>query len=124
MRTIRLTIIGLTLCVGAAVSGCQQADTPKPVTKDAGAPPTQEADAVAAERAKLSPADRALVEAQEWCVISTDGRLGSMGPPIKLDIKGRPVFVCCKGCKKEAEADPDKTLATVAELTAKAKAAK
>ncbi len=120
MRALRLTITGLALCVGLAVFGCQQADTPKPVTKDTGSPPTQEADDVAAERAKLSPADRALVAAQEWCVISTDGRLGSMGPPIKLDIKGRPVFVCCKGCKKEAEADPDKTLATLAELKAKA----
>ena len=81
-------------------------------------------DEVAAERAKLDPADRALVEAQEWCVVSTDERLGSMGAPIKLDIKGQPVFVCCKGCKKKAEADPDKTLAKVAELKAKAKSEK
>jgi hypothetical protein len=77
---------------------------------------------VAAERAKLDPADRALVESQEWCVVSTDERLGSMGPPLKLDIKGQSVFVCCKGCKKKAEADPDKTLAKVEELKAKAKA--
>jgi hypothetical protein len=76
-------------------------------------------DVVAVERAKLSPADRALVDAQEWCVVSTDERLGSMGPPLKLEIKGQPVFVCCKGCKKKAEADPDKTLMKVAELKAK-----
>ena len=81
-------------------------------------------DEVAAERAKLDPADRALVEAQEWCVVRTDERLGSMGAPIKLDIKGQPVFICCKGCKRKAEADPDKTLAKVAELKAKAKAEK
>jgi hypothetical protein len=39
----------------------------------------------------------------------------------KLDIKGRPVFICCKGCRKKAEADPDRTLAKVEELKAKAK---
>ena len=81
-------------------------------------------DGVASERARLDPADRALVEAQEWCVVSTDERLGSMGPPIKLDIKGQAVFICCKGCKRKAEADPDQTLAKVAELKGKAKAEK
>ena len=106
------------------VAGCTNSkDKPQ-----ADAPPGQakvaKTDDVAAERAKLSPADRALVEAQEWCVISTDERLGSMGTPLKLDIKGQPVFVCCKGCKKEAESDPDKTLAKVEELKAKAKAEK
>ena len=104
------------------VAGCTNSkDKPQ-----ADAPPGQakvaKTDDVAAERAKLSPADRALVEAQEWCVISTDERLGSMGTPLKLDIKGQPVFVCCKGCRKKAEADPDKTLAKAEELKAKAKA--
>jgi hypothetical protein len=77
------------------------------------------ADEVAAERDKLSPEDRAVVDAQEWCAVSTDERLGSMGPPLKLDIKGESVFVCCKGCKRKAESDPDKTLKTVADLKAK-----
>jgi hypothetical protein len=76
-------------------------------------------DEVAAERAKLSPEDRALVEAQEWCVVSPEERLGSMGPPLKLDIKGQPVFVCCKGCKRKAESEPEKTLQTAAEFRAK-----
>ena len=75
---------------------------------------------VAAERAKLSPEDRKLVDAQDWCVISNDSRLGEMGAPIKLTIKGQPVFLCCKGCQKKAESDPDATLAKVADLKAKA----
>ncbi len=83
--------------------------------------PASHQDEVQAERAKLSAEDRELVNAQEWCVVSTDERLGSMGPPLKLDIKGQPVFVCCKSCKRKAEADPDKTLAKVEELKAKAK---
>ena len=81
-------------------------------------------DNVPAERAKLSPEDRALVEAQEWCVVQTDERLGSMGPPIKLEVKGQPVFVCCKACQKKAEKDPDATVAKVEELKAKARSEK
>ena len=78
-----------------------------------------EKDETLAERNKLSPEDRKLVDAQEWCVISDEGRLGDMGAPVKLTIKGETVFVCCKSCKKEAEAHPDKTLAKLKELKAK-----
>jgi hypothetical protein len=74
---------------------------------------------IKAERAKLSPEDQRLVAAQEFCAISTDERLGRMGPPVKLVIKGQPVFLCCKGCEKKALANPDKTLAKVAELKTK-----
>jgi hypothetical protein len=86
-------------------------------------PPTKpaEVDEVGAARKKLSAEDRILVDAQEWCVVMTDERLGSMGPPVKLTIKGEPVFVCCKGCKKTAEANPDETLAKLKELKVKAK---
>ncbi len=77
---------------------------------------------VKAERDKLSPEDRILVDAQEWCAINTTERLGSMGPPLKVMVKDQPVFICCKGCQKKALADPDKTLAAVAELKAKATA--
>jgi hypothetical protein len=31
-------------------------------------------------------------------------------------IKGQAVFLCCAGCESTAEADPDATLAKVAEL--------
>jgi hypothetical protein len=72
--------------------------------------------------AKLPPEDRKLAEEQKYCVIEDDNRLGEMGVPIKLMVKGQPVFICCKGCRKAAEGDPDKTLAKVKELKAKAKA--
>lgn len=78
-------------------------------------------DDIAAERAKLSVEDKALVESQEWCAVSNDERLGSMGAPVKLMLKGQPVFLCCKNCTRRAEADPDKTLAKVIELKAKSK---
>lgn len=109
------------LLAALVLTGCGgNADKPQ-----AGAQPDQsqgaKPDEVAAERAKLPPDDRALVEAQEWCVVNTDERLGSMGPPLKLDIKGQPVYVCCKGCKRKAEADPNETLVKAEELKAKAK---
>jgi len=76
---------------------------------------------IKASIAKLAPKDRKIATAQRWCAVETDNRLGSMGTPIKLVIKGETVFTCCKGCAKDAKADPDKTLATVKELKAKAK---
>jgi multidrug efflux pump subunit AcrA (membrane-fusion protein) len=76
---------------------------------------------VKAALAKLSPEDRKLAEAQRWCAVQTDQLLGSMGKPVKLMIKGRPVFLCCAGCEDEAKEGPEKTLATVEKLKAKAK---
>jgi multidrug efflux pump subunit AcrA (membrane-fusion protein) len=69
-----------------------------------------EEDKVQAVLAKLSPEDRSLVEAQDFCPILSDNRLGSMGTPVKVLVKGNPVFVCCKGCVTKALADPTQTL--------------
>lgn len=66
--------------------------------------------------AKLSKEDRAAAEAQKYCAIQTKGLLGSMGAPIKLDLNGTPVFLCCKGCSGKAMANPKETLAKVEEL--------
>jgi len=68
------------------------------------------------ELSKLSPEDRKLAEAQGYCAIESDNRLGVMGVPYKIMIKDQPVFLCCKGCAKDAQKDPEKTLATVKEL--------
>lgn len=112
------------IVVVAGLSGC--VDKPAPTVEQVSSTGTKASavDEVAVERAKLSPGDRALVEAQEWCVISEDSKLGSMGAPIKLDIKGQAIFICCKGCKGPVERNPDKTLKRVEELKAKVKAEK
>ena len=68
--------------------------------------------------AKLSPADRALVESQGYCPVQGT-RLGTMGLPVAVDIKGRKVFLCCKACKQPALENPDQTLAEVNKLKAK-----
>jgi hypothetical protein len=74
---------------------------------------------IKAALAKLSPEDRKLAEAQKFCAVETENRLGSMGVPVKVIVKGQPVFLCCKGCRKSALAYPDKTLATVKALKKK-----
>lgn len=102
------------------LAGCDA----KPVSQPGASSSLAPEDEIAIERQRLSDADRALVEAQEWCVVSMDERLGSMGAPIKLMIKGQPVFVCCSGCRKKAEADPDRTLSKCEELKVKVKSAK
>jgi YHS domain-containing protein len=60
--------------------------------------------------AALSTQDRALAEAQKDCPVSGEP-LGSMGAPIKLDVKGQAVFICCEGCRKKLLRDPDTYLA-------------
>ena len=80
-------------------------------------------DEIKEARSKLAPDDLKLVNAQEWCVVMTDNRLGEMGVPLKVMVKDQPVFLCCKGCQRKALADPDKTLAKVEDLKAKVKAA-
>ena len=72
--------------------------------------------------AKLSDADRVLAAEQRFCVVLPKNRLGSMGTPVKLDINGQPVFLCCEGCRDDALADPEATLRKVESLkTASAK---
>ncbi len=58
----------------------------------------------------LEEDDQKLARAQKICPVS-DQALGSMGIPIKLEVKGKTVFLCCRGCEKRILADPDKYLA-------------
>lgn len=70
---------------------------------------------------KLSTPDRRLAEAQELCPIQQDTPLGKMGVPLKVFIKGQPVFLCCVGCKEDAQSNPDQTLDRVQRLKSRAK---
>ena len=73
---------------------------------------------VAAAMAKLSPEDRKEAEAQKFCAVMSDSLLGSMGTPMKVEIEGTPVFLCCGGCKSKALKNPEQTLAIVAKMKA------
>lgn len=57
----------------------------------------------------LSLADRELALAQEICPVQ-EIALGSMGmgTPIKVDVQGKPIFICCEGCRRRLVSDPDK----------------
>jgi membrane fusion protein, copper/silver efflux system len=81
--------------------------------------PSKEEEKIRLSLSKLSPADRALAEAQKICPI-TDEPLGVMGTPVKVMVKGRPVFVCCKGCDEEALEKGEEMLRKVDERKAKA----
>lgn len=62
--------------------------------------------------AVLTKEDATLVAMQAKCPVM-DEPLGSMGQPIKLLVGGKPLFLCCKGCIKKVEAEPEKYLAMV-----------
>lgn len=63
--------------------------------------------------AKLNTEDRRLAQEQRNCpVLGT--RLGTMGAPVPVLLEGHKVLLCCKGCLKDAKADPKAMLAKVA----------
>lgn len=70
--------------------------------------PAQRAQAAATAATTVTD-DAAAIAKQKICPV-TDQPLGSMGPPVKVVVKGRTVFLCCAGCKKKLLADPDKYL--------------
>jgi Cu(I)/Ag(I) efflux system membrane fusion protein len=69
--------------------------------------------------AKLSPADRQLAIAQRFCVVSDTSRLGSMGTPAKVMVKGEPLFLCCDGCEQAVKDNPDGMIRRAKDLRAK-----
>lgn len=64
---------------------------------------------------QLTPEDRALADQQRVCPVS-NGKLGEMGVPIKVMVKDKPVFICCKGCESTVKEKPDEMLQKVDEL--------
>lgn len=103
---------------GVALIGCQKPAATDDGHHDHGDHPVSEAE-VQAALAKLSPEDRKLAAEQGYCANEQQSKLGSMGTPLKVIVKGRPAFVCCESCSKRVLADPDRTLAAVDALRAK-----
>jgi Cu(I)/Ag(I) efflux system membrane fusion protein len=71
-------------------------------------------DKMMSELAKLSPADRASAEKQHVCPVSGD-MLGTMGPPLKIEVNGQQVWICCDDCKADLLAASDHYLAKLNE---------
>ncbi len=63
-----------------------------------------------AELAKLSPEDAASALKQHICPVSGD-MLGTTGAPIKVDIEGKQVWICCEDCRDQLLDSPEEFLA-------------
>ena len=76
---------------------------------------------IIAALSKLTPEDRRLAEAQKTCPV-TELRLGMHGVPTKISVAGKPVFICCLGCKQRLLDNPEKYLARLKSAAAKVEA--
>lgn len=101
-----------TCLVMALMLGCGQTAPPAPRV------PTLE-QVIEQAISQLPPADQAEARLQNVCAVAGEP-LGSMGVPVKLMLEGQPVFLCCEGCRQEAESHVAATLARIASLKADA----
>ena len=109
-----LPAAALIVVCGFVSAGCESQSEPEPTSEAAADTAAEELSPEeqlnAEELAKLSPAERAAVEKQKFCLVSTEGRLGSMGPPVKVEIDGQTVYLCCEHCEPELRKNPEKYL--------------
>lgn len=66
--------------------------------------------------AALSPEKKEAAIRQEICPV-TKMALGSMGTPPQVDVEGKSVFICCKGCERRLLDTPDRYLINLLENT-------
>ena len=120
MQKILFAACSAFLVTAVGVWGCSKTSnkavsTATPSTesqaKEASSGDTANAEITAAF-AKLPAADRALAEKQKICPVSGEA-LGTMGAPLKMEVKGQTVFLCCEGCKDKLLASPDEYLAKI-----------
>lgn len=117
MKALQFSALAL---LTATLIGCGQPPAPRAGSTQ----PDKAADAEAtikAALATLSPIDREMAEGQKFCAVAANSRLGSMGAPVKITVKPKEgeeqtVWLCCKGCEKQARADEAKTAARATEL--------
>lgn len=57
--------------------------------------------------AKATKDDEKAIAAMKTCAVSKED-LGSMGGPLKVTRGDKSTFICCKGCLKAVQANPDK----------------
>ncbi len=93
-----------------AAGGCQ--DKPSHGTAT---PADAEAD-IRVNLARLGPEDHRLAEQQKYCPLMEGVRLGEMGRPCKVTVKGVSAFVCCENCARAAQDEPDRALGRIQDL--------
>ena len=72
---------------------------------------------------KSTLADANAIAAQRLCPVM-DEPLNSMGGPLKVNVKGKAVYICCAGCAKKLNATPDEFLAKLDKMGVKPPAIK
>lgn len=60
---------------------------------------------------RRSPSSQPRLTAQTVCPVTRE-KLGSMGPPIPVQVKGQTVYVCCEGCVNALRRNPEKYLSS------------
>ena len=118
---LRLKLSIATLAVGFMTTSLFGQNTAVPDSKahahEHGLTDIQKQEAKIAEAIQSLPAeDRRIVDTQRFCPIMIHTRLGATGTPLKVMIEGKPVFVCCKSCIKDAVAGGAKTHKVAASL--------
>src|SRR5262245_18197638 len=123
-RTIILLGTLAALPIAVVIAGCSKssstpaktenstanADSAKnPTNGDSKEDAAKEAEITAA-LAKLDASDRSQALQQRVCPVSGE-KLGTMGAPVKVDVKGQAVFICFEGCKDQLLEKPDEYLA-------------
>lgn len=112
-----ITLIGGTLALAAfALSTAFADDHEKEKAGHSHAAHKPDEAKIKAAMAKLSDADRTAAAAQRYCPMMDTVRLGAMGTPIKVMLDGKPVFLCCAGCKDDAVEGGKETLAKAEKL--------
>lgn len=68
-----------------------------------------------AERRQRPSGDKpeALIAWQGICPV-TNLKLGSMGPPLPVDVASQTIFICCQGCEDKLKTSPEKYLERLA----------
>lgn len=110
---------GVVWLIVPLVAGCSSPDGRRTCRKEVPTPaanlgPTVPTGAAAPAAPGGAAATDRLYGGQKTCPV-TGEELGAMGKPVAVTVKGRTVYVCCRGCADKAQADPDKTLAAAAE---------
>ena len=93
--------------IASSKAGCASGCCAKPSLAQSASPASPSYSALASE-----PVSPATARAQRSCPVTGED-LGSMGNPIPVTVKGETIFVCCKGCIKKVQQNPDKYLAKV-----------
>jgi hypothetical protein len=96
-----------------ALVSCQRSAAPVVANT---APPPDPEELIKSYLAKLGAEDRRLAEQQRYCPVMPEIRLGQMGMPYKVVLKGVPLIVCCKNCVEQAQENPEVALAKAREL--------